>query len=315
LRPCAVAARLERGASGADNLRTGERDTMNPRLESLRDQLDTRRRQLEVLKDLGAALSSTPDLDSLAAHIYEQSGRIMNTNNFFLALHDPARNLISFPLRVESRERLPHMAPRPYANGLIEHLLRTRRPLLMNGDVLAQANTLGLAPMGRQSSSWIGAPLLAEGEAIGVIVMQDHDGSGGYDEHDLDLLTLIAGQAAAALRNAQLLAQAHDAYRELTESQSSRLEAERLRSITETVGTLNHEINNPLTAIAGNAQLLLREPNLPPEVEDKVQRILDAVERIQMVTAKMANLIEATSVIYPGNQTILDVRRSQSRES
>ena len=88
---------------------------MNARLESLRDQLDTRRRELEVLKDLGAALSSTPDLDTLAGHIYEQSGRIMNTINFFLALHDPARNLISFPLRVESRVRLPYLAPRPYA--------------------------------------------------------------------------------------------------------------------------------------------------------------------------------------------------------
>jgi GAF domain-containing protein len=288
---------------------------MNPQFESLRDQLDTRRRQLEVLKDLGAALSSTPDLDSLAAHIYEQAGRIMNTNNFFLALHDPARNLISFPLRVEARVRLPRLAPRAYANGLTEYLLRTRRPLLMNGDVLAQAHALGLAPSGRPASSWIGAPLLSEGQAIGVIVMQDHEGSGGYDEHDLDLLTLIAGQAAAALRNAQLLSQAHDAYRELSESQSSRLEAERLRGITETVGTLNHEVNNPLAAIVGNAQLLLREPTLPADVADKVQRILDAAERIQMVTGKMANLIEATSVTYPGNQTILDVRRSQSREA
>jgi GAF domain-containing protein len=115
---------------------------------------------------------------------------------------------------------------------------------------------------------------LAEDRAMGVIVLQDHQGTGGYDEHDLEVLTLIAAQAAAAIRNARLLAEARDAYRELSETQANRLEAERLRGVTETVGALNHEVNNPLTAIAGNAQLLLRQTAaLPGGVKEKVERI------------------------------------------
>jgi GAF domain-containing protein len=280
-----------------------------------REQLGARNRELAVLNDIGAALSSTVDFDSLAIRLHEQVSRIMNADNFYLALHDAEAQTIAFPLRVENRQRLPAVAPRPVANGLTEHVLRTRQPVVLNGDVLAQARALGLTPIGRVSSSWLGVPLLAEGESIGVIVVQDHDGAGGYDEHDLEVLTLVAGQAAAAVRNVRLLDQARRAYLELSETQATRLEAERLRGVTETVGALNHEVNNPLAAIAGNAQLLLRQAaSLPGGAEDKVARILEAARRIQNVTSKMANLIHATSMPYPGDGSILDVSRSVARE-
>jgi GAF domain-containing protein len=280
-----------------------------------REQFGARNRELAVLNDIGAALSSTLDLDSLAVRLYEQASRIMNTVNFFVALHDPESGTIAFPLRVENRQRLPEIAPRPFLNGLTEHVLHTQQPQLLNGDVLAQAQALGLAPIGRAARSWLGVPLLAEGRAIGVIGLQDHEGICSYNEHDLEVLTLIAGQAAAAVRNARLLAQARDAYRELSETQASRLETERLRGATETVGALNHEVNNPLAAIVGNAQLLLRQAGtLPGGAEDKVQRILEAARRIQAVTSKMANLIHATSMPYPGDESILDVSRSLARE-
>lgn len=278
------------------------------------EKLGARSRELAVLNDIGAALSSTLELDTLAVRIYEQAGRIMNTTNFYVALHDGENGTLSFPLRVENRQRLPDMPPRPMMNGLTEYVLRTQQPQLLNGDVLAEAATLGLAPVGRPARSWLGVPLLAEGRAIGVIVLQDHEGTGSYDEHDLEVLTLIAGQAAAAVRNARLLAQARNAYRELSDTQGSLLETERLRGVTETVGALNHEVNNPLTAIAGNAQLLLRQAGtLPAGAEDKVKRILEAARRIQNVTSKMANLIHATSMPYPGDGTILDVSRSLAR--
>jgi GAF domain-containing protein len=280
-----------------------------------REQLGMRNRELGVLNDIGAALSSTLELDKVAERIYEQASRILNTDNFYIALHDAETEMISFPIRIENRHRLPTMPPRPAANGLTEHIIRTGKPQLINGDVLEAAHALGLAPIGRPSTSWLGVPLNADGRAIGVIGIQDHEGTHRYGEHDLEVLTLIAGQAAAAVRNAQLLAAARSAYQELRATQQSLLDAERLRGVAETVGALNHEVNNPLAAIAGNAQLLLRRGDTLPEgAAEKVGRILDAARRIQSVTSKMANLIHATSMRYPGNEAILDVSRSTARE-
>ncbi|HKQ59262.1 MAG TPA: GAF domain-containing protein, partial [Candidatus Eisenbacteria bacterium] len=271
-----------------------------------REQLAARNRELAALNEVGAALSASLDLDSLAQRIYEQASRILDTRNFYIALHDEATGMLTFAIRVEDRQVLPDLAPRPLGNGLTEYVLRSGQPRLINGDVLAEATALGLTPIGRPSSSWLGVPLLAEGKGIGVIAVQDHAGSGGYDEHDLEVLTLIAGQASAAVRNARLLAQARAAYQELRQTQAELLETERLRSITETVGGLNHEINNPLAAIAGNAQLLQREAStLSPAVQEKVKRILEGARRIQNVTSKMSNLIHATSMPYPAGGAIL----------
>jgi len=280
-----------------------------------REQLAARNRELGVLNEIGAALSASLDLESLARRIGEQTGRMLDATNCCVALYDETSGMLSFPLRVEAGRSLPDLSPRPLGNGLIEMVLRTRSPKLLNGDIRVEANALGLEVVGRPSTSWLGVPLLAEGRAIGVIALQHLGGTACYDEHDLEVLTLIAGQAAAAIRNARLLNQAREAYRELSETQASLLEAERLRSITETVGGLNHEVNNPLAAIAGNAQLLLRDVGaLPAGVEDKVKRILEAARRIQNVTGKMANLIHATSTSYPGDERILDVSRSLARE-
>lgn len=280
-----------------------------------REQLSSRNRELAVLNDIGAALSASLDLASLAQRIHAQVARMLDATDFCLSLYDEEAGTLSFPLRVEGKRSLPDLATRALGNGLIEHVLRSRQARLLNGDVREQALAMGLEVIGRPSTSWLGVPLLAENRAIGVIALQHFGGKASYDEHDVEVLTLIAGQAAAAIRNAQLLAQARDAYRELSETQESLLEAERLRSITETVGGLNHEVNNPLAAIAGNAQLLLRDAGALPEgVEDKVRRILEAARRIQAVTAKMANLIHATSASYPGEGKILDVSRSQARE-
>lgn len=280
-----------------------------------REQLGTRNRELGVLNDIGAALSCTMELDTVAERIYEQASRILNTINFYIALHDADAGTIHFPLRIENEQRLPVIPPRPVANGLTEYVIRTGKPQLINGDVLEAAHALGLAPIGRQATSWLGVPLIADNRAIGVIALQDHEGIGNYNEHDLEVLTLIAGQAAAAVRNAQLLEKARKAYEELRSTQESLLEAERLRGVAETVGALNHEVNNPLAAIAGNAQLLLRKTDALPEgTAAKIASILEAARRIQAVTSRMANLIHATSMRYPGNESILDVSRSTARD-
>jgi signal transduction histidine kinase len=278
-----------------------------------RQRVSDRNRDLSVLNDIGAELSSTIEMDELAGRIHEQTGRIMRADNFYIALYDREDERVFFPLYME--QGVPkELAPRPFSNGMTEYLLRTRQPLLLNGDLMAQTASLGIEPLGRRSLSWIGVPLMADGEAIGVIGLQDFDTPNVYEAHDLEMLTIIAAQAAAAVRNAQHLETAKKAYRELSETQGKLLEAERLRGVTETVGAMNHEVNNPLAAIVGNVQLLLREPGMADSTSAKLGTILEAARRIERVTTKMASIIQAMSSPYPGSTEILDVHNSPKRE-
>ena len=153
--------------------------------------------------------------------------------------------------------------------------------------------------------------MVVDGHAVGVIGVQDYDTARAYDQHDLEMLTIIAAQAASGIKNGLALAAERRAFRDVADAQVRLLETERLRGVTETVGALNHEVNNPLATIVGNAQLLLRKPDtLPVPTVQKIEAIHEAAKRIQRVTAKMTSLIQACSMPYPGMSPILDVHNS-----
>lgn len=272
-----------------------------------------REQDLAMLNEVGTALSGAVELDELIERIHAQTTRFANTTNFFIALYDQATRVVSFPRYVEDGE-WKQMSSRSFANGLIEHIIRTGEPLLLNDRVAEQTRALGAELIGRPCRSWLGVPMLAAGEVIGVIGLKDYEHPNRFDRDDIQVLGVIAGQAAAAIRNSGLIAAAQRAYRELSETQARLLETERVRGVTEAVGSMNHEVNNPLAAITGNAQLLLRHPDLAPAFRSKIDSILEAARRIHYVTTKMGTLIQATSRSYPGRVAILDIDRSVSRE-
>ena len=299
---------------------TDDDKTLGVVLQDVTAELDCRRmlgerdRDFAVLRDVGVALSRQLDLEPLALQIYEATQRAIPSKNVYIAVYDRDTHEITFPRYLEDGE-WKEMTSRPFGNGLTEHMLRTGEPLLLNDNVLEQAQALGVQPLGRMCQAWMGAPMLIDGETIGAIGLQDYERTGVYSQHELEMLTIIASQAAAGIKNARAIQAERRAFRELSEAQTRMLETERLRGVTETVGALNHEINNPLTAIVGNSQLLLKKPDgISVANLQKIEAIQDAARRIQRVTAKMATLIQASSMPYPGSQSILDVENSQSSE-
>ncbi len=279
-----------------------------------RHQLFLRNSELSVLNDIGASLSGTLEFDALAQRIWEQTGRIMDNGNFFVALHDREHSTVRFPIWVEDGVRAAGGPTRPFGNGVAEYVLLSRQPLLLNGDVGAQLERMGIARPERACASFVGTPILSEGEALGVLALHDPVEPNRFGRHQLGILNIVATQAASAIRTAWMFEAMRLAYDELASTQSRLLESERIRGVTETVGTLNHEVNNPLATIVGTAQLLLRREDLEAATRAKIERMLEAAKRIQFVTSKMATLIQATSRPYPGQTQILDVARSVSRD-
>jgi len=53
--------------------------------------------RLQTLNDIGRAVSSTLDLQTLYETIYQQIGRVMDTSQFFIGLHRPERGTIELP--------------------------------------------------------------------------------------------------------------------------------------------------------------------------------------------------------------------------
>ncbi len=82
----------------------------------------------------------------------------------------------------------------------------------------------------------------------------------------------------------------------------------RATAVAETAVAINHEINNPLTAISGNLQLLLsRATDLSPDVVRLLKKIEEGADRILEVTEKLRNLNVDKTVPYIGDTNMIDL--------
>ncbi len=159
--------------------------------------------ELEVLNAIGQGLNANTEPDKLLDLIYEQTHRLMDVSNFFIALCDWERNQLSFLLQYEEGERVPRKT-RDVGQGLTGYIARNGQPLLLpHGPDEFLANN-GITRIGRAALSWLGVPLRIQERVTGVMVAQSYTQDGAYDEGHLRILSTIAAQAAVAIDNVHL---------------------------------------------------------------------------------------------------------------
>jgi PAS domain S-box-containing protein len=117
--------------------------------------------------------------------------------------------------------------------------------------------------------SWIGAPLIARGNAIGVLHLIMSDSGRQYRKQDLEVATELGQRAGTAVDNARLYRDAQAA----------------VRVRDDVLAIVSHDLRNPLAAIDLGATLLLQHHGQDP----RSRRHLDTIRR---AAERMTHLIE-----------------------
>ena len=173
----------------------------------LYERLDRKARNLQALYQMGQRLTSGVQLstEEIVALIEEQASQLMDTRNMYIALYDAATDTVSFPfMRVGGQPR--QVAARRGGQGRTEWIIRNKRPMLITTRAESEA---WYAEPGRKEyiqepfSSWVGAPMIIGDEVLGVIAAYHEEKEHVYDEDDLEIVSLMASQAAIALKNAR----------------------------------------------------------------------------------------------------------------
>jgi methyl-accepting chemotaxis protein len=85
----------------------------------------------------------------------------------------------------------------------------------------------------------------------------------------------------------------------LKKKEEELVKSKRLAAIGEIAASVNHEINNPLMIISGNAQFLeMSLQDAPEDVRERVKTISEEAERISQVTQKLRNIKNPVSEQY-----------------
>ncbi len=179
----------------------------------------TEQRRLRELQaaiyEISEATQTTGSLDDLFRAIHGVIGRLMTARNFYIALHDPAGDVVAFPYFVDERDERPQ--PRRPGRGLTEYILRTGRPLLVTPEAFDVLRLKGEAEsVGAASIDWLGVPLISGDRTIGAMVVQTYTEGERYGEREQEILTFVSTQVAQAIerkRAEEALRESEERYR------------------------------------------------------------------------------------------------------
>jgi GAF domain-containing protein len=167
--------------------------------------LDARQsKEINALNTLAANAATVNDLHAFYAAIHEQIRYIVGDYGIVIALYDQKTNSINIPYLWEEG-KFSSIDTFPLGEGLTSILIRTREPLMLVEDTEKRSIAMGAKVAGRAAKSWLGVPMVARGEAIGAIIIQDLEKEHSFDEGDLRFVMAIANQISGALYNIRLL--------------------------------------------------------------------------------------------------------------
>ncbi len=162
-----------------------------------------RRQQSETLRDVAAVVSSSINLNEVLERVLDQLGRVIDYDSAAIHLIERNQRRViagrGFPNPKEIIGRTFAAKFDPNEPGSI--VIHTRQPLLI-GNVV-QAYTSFHNPYDCLIKSWMGIPLIAHDQIIGLISI-DHLQVNAYGQEEVDLTLAFANQVAIALENARL---------------------------------------------------------------------------------------------------------------
>lgn len=192
-------------------------------------------------------------------------------------------------------------------NGLSAWVAKQKRPILLSD--LHRGKTDQEVPL----RSFLSIPLLLGDRLIGVMNF-GHTRSGAFNRHNLHVLSIAGGQLGVIIERtlyfnklAETNRQLEEKNRQLNQAQQALLRNERLAAIGEVAVTVNHEINNPLTVIIGNAEFLLQDlAEADTKLRTKVENIVSEARRIAAITRSLRKLDNPVSEDYlPGGRRMI----------
>jgi len=164
-------------------------------------------RQAAEIKALNTLASNTTNVDDLRTFyklLHDQVRIVIGQYGFVIALYDQRTNSISIPYLYEDNA-FSSIDSFPLGEGLTSILIRTREPLMLVEDTEKRAIAMGAKITGKPALSWLGVPLLARGEAIGAIIIQDLERENSFDSNDLRFMVSVANQVSGAIYNVVLI--------------------------------------------------------------------------------------------------------------
>jgi signal transduction histidine kinase len=215
------------------------------------------REQLSALIEAGMVLTAERSLESVLQRIVEVACRLLQAKYGALGVLDAQGQLNQFVTTGIDEEVRAKIGPLPAGAGILGLVAREGRPLRIR-DVTRDPRAHGVPVNHPPMRSFLGVPIISKGRLFGNLYITEKQGAEEFSKEDEKLAVTLAAQAAVAIENASLYEEIRRSYEELKRSQGLLVRQEKLASLGRLAAGLAHELNNPLSSVAGFAEALQR---------------------------------------------------------
>jgi predicted ATPase/signal transduction histidine kinase/CheY-like chemotaxis protein len=211
-------------------------------------------------------------------------------------------------LRIEAAgaidsDNIPVLQSIPIENNLpvsiINYVERTGETVFLNKAFASKNFNTDPYIKLNQSKSILCAPLLNQGQLIGIIYLENNLIAGAFTSDRLELLKVLSTSAAISIENARLynnLAESNRTLETKVEERTSELAFAKQKAEVANeakssfLANMSHELRSPLNAILGFSQIMLRSHDLPKEHQENVSIIIRSGDHLLTLINQVLDL-------------------------
>jgi PAS domain S-box-containing protein len=180
--------------------------------------------ELQIINSVQQGLASRLDFQGIIELVGNKIQEVFDAQVVSIYQYDRDHELLTCPFALERGNRFEQ---EPFAPGLglTSEVIRRRQPLVINEQIVQRGAELGavLVAGTEMPKSYVGVPMIAGDEVLGVIDLQNLDHENAFSDADVSLLTTLASSLTVALENVRLFDETKRLLRE-TQQRSTELE-------------------------------------------------------------------------------------------
>lgn len=242
---------------------------------------------LEVL----AMLSSQSNLTKPQGlfRVLDNANQLIGADWCEVALLTPDRQ--SLVIQVALGTGIWTSEPQPYID-LFRHTdlaesIKTQSVIARSVDASKMTNGIKQFLEATHCRSAVGIPIILRGQPQGIVVFADSRRGRVLNERDIDVGRAIVAQASTALSNAYLLHDLEQSFIKLKDTQERLVQTARLSAMGELAAAVAHQINNPLTTIMVDSEMMLLDESPDSQNYKSLQAIHRAGKRASGVARRL----------------------------
>ncbi len=250
------------------------------------DEMRRRNRELNALNAMAVVATQSFDLDEILNLTLRQVVSLFGAESGAVYLSDSDaptyRRRAAWGPRSRDKSRPAEIS---FAEGFGDLVMRSRAEVITAEYLPHLSGAVAEFIRSDSDGSWIWVLFWGKDSPIGIMGLRSH-AEYEYSSGEENLMVAISRQLATTIEKVRLYEETCKAYEDLRRTQEQLLQSEKMSAVGQLIAGVAHELNNPLTAILGYAQLLESE-GLSERAQDYVGKMFKQAQRTHRVVQNL----------------------------